>query len=99
MKTLRLFLLAATALLPARPADIQVSGVPNFHQVNDQLFRGGQPSDRSWPDLAKLGVKTVIDLRLPDEHKTAAEARLVEAAGMRYINVPMKGLSAPSHEQ
>jgi protein-tyrosine phosphatase len=44
-------------------------------------------------------VKTVIDLRLPDEHSTAAEARAVEAAGMRYVHIPMKGFSAPTDEQ
>jgi tyrosine-protein phosphatase SIW14 len=46
-----------------------------------------------------LGVKTVIDLRLEDEHPTKQEAKAVEAAGMRYFNVPMHGVVAPSDEQ
>jgi protein tyrosine/serine phosphatase len=37
----------------------------------------------------------VIDLRLPDEHSTAFEKRMVEAAGMRYVNVPMNGFATP----
>jgi protein tyrosine phosphatase (PTP) superfamily phosphohydrolase (DUF442 family) len=53
----------------------------------------------AWPSLAKLGVKTVIDLRLTDEHSTTEEARAVAAAGMRYVSVPMKGVVAPTHEQ
>lgn len=50
------------------------------------------------PNLAKLGVKTVIDLRREDEHSTAEEAQAVAAAGMIYINVPMKGVVAPNNE-
>jgi tyrosine-protein phosphatase SIW14 len=73
--------------------------IPNFHQVNDHVFRGAQPAADAWQALAKLGVKTVIDLRRPDEHSTDAEAQAVTAAGMKYFNFPMKGVVAPSDEQ
>ena len=46
-----------------------------------------------------MGVKTVIDLRREDEHSTAEEARAVAAAGISYVNLPMKGVVAPSDEQ
>ena len=100
MRLLRFCMLAAT-LLACRlgAAEIQISGVPNFHQVNDHIFRGGQPTDGAWPALAKLGVQTVIDLRPRSQSTTAAEARAVEAAGMHYANVPMSGLFAPTAEQ
>ncbi len=88
--------LAPLALLAADPT---APGVPNFHQVNEHIFRGGQPSDEAWPSLAHLGVKTVVDLRLENEHPTKQEAQAVEAAGMRYFNVPMHGVVAPSDEQ
>jgi tyrosine-protein phosphatase SIW14 len=80
-------------------ADAAAPGVPNFHQVNDHIYRGGQPSDEAWSSLARLGVKTVIDLRLEDEHPTKLEARAVEGNGMRYFNVPMHGVVAPSDAQ
>jgi protein tyrosine/serine phosphatase len=35
---------------------------------------------------------------LPDEHATRAEKQAVEAAGMRYVNIPMRGVVAPSEE-
>ena len=73
--------------------------IPNFHQVNDHIYRGGQPAPEAWQSLAKMGIKTVIDLRREDEHSTAAEAQAVSAAGMRYVNVPMKGVVAPTNEQ
>jgi tyrosine-protein phosphatase SIW14 len=73
-------------------------GVPNFHQVNDQVYRGGQPAGESWTSLARLGIKTVIDLRRAGEHSTSLEEKAVLASGMRYVNVPMNGIIAPSDE-
>ena len=91
--------LAPMTFHPAWASDAIVRGVPNFHQVNEHVYRGGQPSDEGWTGLAQLGVKTVIDLRLEDEHPTNLEAQAVQAAGMRYVNIPMHGVVAPSDEQ
>jgi tyrosine-protein phosphatase SIW14 len=74
------------------------SGVPNFHHVNEHLYRGGQPAPQGIKNLAALGVRTVIDLRGGKEH-SEEEQKLVEAAGMHYVHVPMAGLSAPSDQQ
>ena len=73
--------------------------IPNFHQVNQNVYRGGQPGPEAWQGLAKMGVKTVVDLRREDEHSTAAEAKEVAAAGMHYVNIPMKGVVSPSNQQ
>jgi len=96
-----LFLSAALGCAPAvsqPPVFLDAPGVPNFHQVNEHVYRGGQPAEAGWSSLAKLGVKLVIDLRPPTEHPVLAEQRAVQAAGMRYVNVPMKGLGAPKGE-
>jgi uncharacterized protein (TIGR01244 family) len=87
------------SIIPAWPASNGAAGLPNFHRVNDHVFRGAQPSAEGWPSLAQLGIKTVIDLRRPDEHSTTEEARAVSAAGMSYVNVPMKGVVAPTDDQ
>lgn len=92
-------LLLTAALAPAWAVDAAPSGIPRFHQVNEHIYRGGQPSAKSWEGLARLGVKTVIDLRPEGEHSTKAEARAVEAAGMRYVNVPLNGIQAPPDEK
>lgn len=101
-RKLQLFTPLALALLssPAFGAEAQVQalGIPNFHQVNDHIFRGAQPTQQGWDSLARLGVKVVIDLRRENEngtHSTVAEAKAVQAAGMRYVNVPMDGIVAP----
>jgi len=73
-------------------------GVSNFHQVDDHLYRGAQPSAEGFRNLAKLGVKTVIDLREPGDRETT-EARTVTTDGMRYIHIALNGYHAPSEEQ
>jgi tyrosine-protein phosphatase SIW14 len=93
-------LAAGSAVAETPTAAVAVAAaVPNFHQVNEHIYRGGQPGPEAWQSLAKMGVKTVIDLRREDEHSTAAEAQAVAAAGMKYLNVPMKGVVAPTNEQ
>ena len=73
--------------------------LPNFQEVNDHVFRGGQPSDGGFKNLAQRGIKTVVDLRMPDEHSIPHEKQVVEADGMRFISIPMMGLSAPTVQQ
>lgn len=100
--TTSLLLGIATLLISAGSSEAaapEVPGIPNFHQVTDRIFRGGQPETGSWTHLSKLGVKTVLDLRRPGEHSTAAESVAVCAAGMRYMNFPMNGFDTPSAEQ
>src|SRR5215510_8196215 len=93
------FALALVLCLPAFAAGPAVPGIPNFQQVTETILRGGQPSPEAWPALAGLGVTTVVDLRRPDEHSIADEAKAVQAAGMKYVNVPMKGVVAPDEAQ
>jgi uncharacterized protein (TIGR01244 family) len=92
-------LILSASLLLVGPALAETPTIPNFHQVNEHLYRGGQPAPEHWQALAKMGVKTVIDLRREDEHSTAEEAKAVAAAGMTYVNVPMKGVVAPTDKQ
>jgi uncharacterized protein (TIGR01244 family) len=76
--------------------------LPNFHFVDDRIYRGAQPAPQGWNILANLGVKLVIDLRRDGElgeHWIRAEQAAVEAAGMRYVSVPMSGWAAPDRQQ
>ncbi|MFN2530079.1 MAG: tyrosine-protein phosphatase [Pyrinomonadaceae bacterium] len=66
--------------------------IKNFGQIDDRFYRGGQPQERDYKDLAALGVHTVIDLREDPENY---EKRDVEALGMRYINLPMSDKDYP----
>ena len=85
-------------LSPLASAEPTVKGVPNFHVVNDQVLRGGQPSGTGFKNLAGMGVTTVIDLQ-EDGPRAKNEKKLVKALGMRYINIPMKGMTTPKEKQ
>lgn len=71
-------------------------GISNFHKVDDHLYRGAQPTAEGWKTLAGLGVRTILDLRSRGPLEVNAEARAVEAQGMRYVNVPLSGMGSPS---
>jgi protein tyrosine/serine phosphatase len=72
--------------------------LPNFHQVNAQVFRGAQPKRGGFAKLAQMGVKTVINLRASNDRAQAEEAE-VRAAGMRYFSEPMERLGRPDDAQ
>ena len=73
------------------------AGIPNFHKVDEHVYRGAQPVGPGFKTLADLGVKTFVDLRQDGEngHSAKAEQQAVEAAGMHYINIPLGGMGAP----
>lgn len=85
----------ALALPSLSAAQDKNSGLPNFYRVNDTLYRGGQPSDSGYTRLAKLGIKTVLDLRDDGERARSAELK-ARAAGLRYFNLPMSEFSKPT---
>ena len=70
--------------------------IKNFGQMTEQFYRGGQPKEEDYQSLAALGIKTVIDLQ--DDPKSY-EKSAVEAAGMRYVNIPMVAKAYPKPEQ
>lgn len=70
--------------------------IKNFGRMDARFFRGGQPKESDYKDLAALGIKTVIDLR---DDPTGYEKQDVEALGMHYINIPMSDKDYPREEQ
>lgn len=70
--------------------------IKNFGQMDERFFRGGQPKEEQYEQLAALGIKTVIDLT--DDPKTY-EKSSVEALGMRYVNIPMSDKKYPQTTQ
>ena len=70
--------------------------IKNFGQMDDRFFRGSRPDEGDYAALAALGVKTIIDLT---DNSREYEQPAVEAAGLRYINIPMEDKSYPSMDQ
>jgi uncharacterized protein (TIGR01244 family) len=76
--------------------DISRVTIKNLGRINANYFRGAQPEGRDYADLASAGVKTVIDLQADGEQN---EERLVRAAGMEFLRIPMTTRVAPTKDQ
>lgn len=70
--------------------------IKNFGQMDERFYRGARPDDKDYKGLAALGIKTVIDLT---DNSKEYEQPAVEAAGLRYVNIPMVDKSYPSMDQ
>jgi len=69
--------------------------VNNFGKVTDFFYRGAQPKEDEYEQLAALGVKTVIDLRNDPKDYAEATARQF---GLKYINLPMSDKNYPAED-
>jgi tyrosine-protein phosphatase SIW14 len=81
---------------PGAAAQSPVNGLHKLYRVNEHIYRSAQPTREGLQALPALGIKTVIDLRGASER--SGEAQLLEAIGIKYINIPMPPLGAPSIE-
>jgi protein tyrosine/serine phosphatase len=73
-------------------ASLSTVTIKNFGQMDDRFFRGGQPKENDYRQLAALGIKTVVDLRDDPE---SYEKQNVEALGMKYVNIAMSDKDYP----
>jgi len=87
--------LAATCAAQETPQRFALVKIKNFGQMDDRFYRGAQPKEQDYKDLAALGIKTVIDLT---NDPKAYEKSLVESLGMKYINIPMVEKKYPTPE-
>jgi protein tyrosine/serine phosphatase len=74
------------------------AGLPNFGVVSDQLYRGAQPDESGFAELARRGIAIVVNLR-HESGRIARERTLVESLGMHYVSIPWRGHDDPKPEQ
>ncbi len=86
-----------TVLAGSDPQPRDLPGLHNFYQVNEHIYRGAQPAINGFSELAKLGIKTIIDLRESGD-RSESEKKAVEAAGMHYLSFPLAGYGAPPND-
>ncbi|HEU4710552.1 MAG TPA: tyrosine-protein phosphatase [Pyrinomonadaceae bacterium] len=67
---------------------------PRFQQVNERLYRSGQPREGSLSRLSELGINTIINLRGTSE-RTKAEEAAARALGLNYFNVALPNWGRP----
>ena len=57
--------------------------------MNPQFCTGGQPRIEHFAKLKADGVKAVLNLRQPSEHRADEEREVVEKLGLKYFNIPV----------
>lgn len=78
-------------------ADAPAIHVRNFGQVNDHIYRGGEPTEQGLRELGAAHIVLDIDLRESGK-VTEDERRIAQSLGMQYVNIPFPALSAPRME-
>jgi protein tyrosine phosphatase (PTP) superfamily phosphohydrolase (DUF442 family) len=76
-----------------KPIKVAGLAIKNFGVVDGRIYRGEQPARDEYDALAALGVKVIVDLRLDAKKFAKASA---EAAGLRYVNIPIDDHGAPT---
>jgi protein tyrosine/serine phosphatase len=86
--------MALTGLAETKKPDPKA--LPNFQEVTTNTYRGGAPTREGLRTLQKMGVHTIIDLRI--EKKAQGEKKVAEEMGFTWIHLPM-GREAPTKKQ
>jgi uncharacterized protein (TIGR01244 family) len=77
------------------PVNLDTKGLfqDKFVSIGDDMFIGGQPTEKALRELRAKGVTTVVNLRMPEEMARVGfdEAALVKELGMKYVHIPMRG--------
>src|SRR5512140_842291 len=85
-----------STVAPPDAAELDTTGMfrAKFVKVGDDVFIGGQPTEKALRELRAQGVTTVVNLRTPEEMTRSVnfdEAALVASLGMKYVYLPMRG--------
>lgn len=72
--------------------------IRNFLRVNENFCTGAQPKLEHLEMLKKQGVKAIINLRQPSEHRASEEEAKAKELGLRYFNIPV-AFGDPKDEQ
>lgn len=93
--TTTLALMLAILVIPTQDA---TPPIRNFLRVNEKFCTGGQPRLEHLEMLKNEGVKAIINLRQPSEHRAAEEEAKAKELGLRYFNIPV-AFADPKEEQ
>jgi uncharacterized protein (TIGR01244 family) len=86
---LDLILLIIMSLSGSYMRSQEVPPIRNFLQVNEEFCTGGQPRLEHLAKLKADGVKAVINLRTPGEHRAEEEEAEAKKQGLKYFNIPV----------
>jgi protein tyrosine phosphatase (PTP) superfamily phosphohydrolase (DUF442 family) len=89
--------------VPVAVERLSIRGVENAGKISEFLYRGAQPRGEGYDELKKLGISIVVDLRnskpVKSEGGATREQVKVQAAGMRYVEIPTNAFFGPTEFQ
>ena len=91
-----LFSFSAASFAKSNKSSFPTIKISNFGQLDQNFYRGARPKAEDLKSLAALGVHTIIDLT---DNSRDKEQPAVEAAGMRYVNIPIVDKTNPTAAQ
>jgi uncharacterized protein (TIGR01244 family) len=76
-------------MIEKTPEMSELTGIPRFLKLTDQVWTGGQPWPEHFPKLKDAGIKVIINLRPHAEYEGQREEAKVKELGMSYFNIPV----------
>src|SRR5258705_7413351 len=99
MKTALLFLLMSSVAFAQQVTKKEIPGISTFAQLETTIACGGATKPEAIREVAKMGFKSVINLRLASEQgaQVEEEGEAVKAAGMRDVHLPFDAQNPDAH--
>jgi protein tyrosine phosphatase (PTP) superfamily phosphohydrolase (DUF442 family) len=97
-KYLAISFIAIFAIIPALAGQQELPPIRNFMRQNEQFCTGAQPRLEHLVKLKAEGVKAIINLRQPSEHRAEEEEAKAKELGLKYFNIPVE-YANPKEEQ
>jgi protein tyrosine/serine phosphatase len=66
----------------------QTVKIPNFHYVNDNIYRSGELTAANLPTVKAQGIKSIISMKT-DIKDISIEREFSKANGIDFINIPI----------
>ncbi|MFH1809667.1 MAG: dual specificity protein phosphatase family protein [Pseudomonadota bacterium] len=66
-------------------SSVERPGLPNLHQLSDELYRSAQPTAEGFASLRTLEVRTVVNLRM-----FHSDQPLARGTGLTLVDIPME---------
>lgn len=96
--TILICMLLLYVFVPAFAQSQELPPIRNFMRQNEQFCTGAQPRMEHLAKLKEEGVKAIINLRQPSEHRAEEEETKAKELGLKYFNIPVE-YGNPKEEQ
>ncbi|MBI3649945.1 MAG: hypothetical protein HY231_02725 [Acidobacteria bacterium] len=95
---LSLLLIVCFLIAPGLAQQAELPPIRNFMRESEPFCTGAQPRLEHLAKLKEEGIKAIINLRQPSEHRAEEEEAKAKELGLKYFNIPV-AYQNPQDEQ